>query len=135
MAMSASWDNLNLSPSQGFILFGPWTTLEDLEANAAALSMLDFRKLRGGLLGSKLRLNPDAALVAKADADGLLLTTHTRGDEDNATQTGYQAELPYRFADPETARVWALLNGPQRIPDHGDDVARLRDAITRVRAS
>jgi hypothetical protein len=128
IALSKRWPNLNLSPSQGFILFGPWTTLEDLKRNAEALGHTDFRALRGGITRSKLRLNPDAALVAKAKSDGLLIETHRRHDEDNAAATGYQAELPYRFADIRTERVWALLNGPQAV--RGDsELARLRAAI------
>ena len=131
IALSKRWDNLNLSPSQGFILFGPWTTLEDLKRNADALADVDFRALRGGITRSKLRLNPDAALVAKARADGLLLDTHRRADEDNAAATGYQAELPYRFADKRTEAVWALLNGPQAL--HGDtELERLSAAIKTV---
>ena len=131
IALSKRWENLNLSPSQGFILFGPWTTLEDLKRNADALAAVDFRTLRGGITRSKLRLNPDAALVARARADGLLIDTHRRSDEDNAAATGYQAELPYRFADKRTEAVWALLNGPQAVG--GDtELARLRAAIETV---
>lgn len=132
-ALAEQWPHLNLSPSQGFILFGPWTTLDDLKANVAALAELDFRRLRGGLARSKLRLNPDAALVARARADGLLLEAHAQADQDNAAQTGYQAEIPYRFADAETERVWSLLNGPNALAGT-DDVARLRAAIAQVEA-
>jgi len=133
MALAEKWPHLNLSPSQGFILFGPWTTMSDLKANAEALAGLDFRRLRGGVASSKLRLNPDAALVARARADGLLLGAHARADEDNAASTGYQAEIPYRFADPATERVWSLLNGPDALAGK-DDVARLQAAIARVEA-
>lgn len=131
IALSERWLNLNLSPSQGFILFGPWTTLEDLKRNADALGRVDFRALRGGITRSKLRINPDAALAAKAHADGLLIQSHRRDDEDNAAETGYQAELPYRFADPKTEQVWALLNGPK--PIRGDsEHGRLCAAIAQV---
>ncbi|MDP6947025.1 MAG: hypothetical protein QF464_22945, partial [Myxococcota bacterium] len=131
--MAATWPNLNLSPSQGFILFGPWTTLEDLKRNCEALAEVDFRRLRGGITRSKLRLNPDAALVARARADGLLVETHSQSHEDNAAATGYQAEIPYRFADPQTERVWALLNGPEAVVGQ-DDLDRLRTAIARAEA-
>jgi hypothetical protein len=134
IALSERWPNLNLSPSQGFILFGPWTTLEDLALNAEALGRTDFRSLRGGITRSKLRLNPDAALIARARSDGLLIDVHRRDDEDNAAATGYQAEVPYRFADHRTERVWELLNGPQ--PIRGDsELDRLRAAISEVEHS
>lgn len=130
--LSATYPNLQVSPSQGFILFGPWTTLEDLEVNAAAFRRLGFHRFRGRLTKSKLRLNPDAALVARARADGLLVESYVRADEDNAAETGYQAEIPYRFAHADVSRVWELLNGPQ--PIEGDDeIDRLELATRRVR--
>ena len=129
--LSEEWDNLNLSPSQGFILFGPWTSLEDLRLNAKALASTDFRALRGGITRTKLRLNPDAALVARARADGLLIESHLRPDEDNAASTGYQAEIPYRFKDPRTEQVWTLLNGPKPI-QASSELARLEAAIAEV---
>ncbi|MEZ4265670.1 MAG: hypothetical protein R3F39_04775 [Myxococcota bacterium] len=128
-----AWPNFGLSRSQGFILFGPWTTLDDLRANALALRRCSFDRLRGGLTRSKLRLNPDAALLTRARADGLLVETHDRADEDNAAETGYQAEIPYRFADPNTARVWELLNGPAPVQGR-DEIGRLDVAIARVEA-
>ncbi|MEC9073334.1 MAG: hypothetical protein VX938_13170, partial [Myxococcota bacterium] len=83
-ALGATYPNFRVSPSQGFILFGPWTTLEDLEANAEAFRRVGFQRFRGRITRSKLRLNPDAALVARARADGLLQDLHRRPDEDNA---------------------------------------------------
>lgn len=133
LGWAAAWSNFGLSRSQGFILFGPWTTLDDLRANAAALRRSGFERLRGGVTRSKLRLNPDAAIVARARADGLLVETHGRPDEDNAADAGYQAEIPYRFAHPETARVWELLNGPQPIRGR-DEIDRLVVAIAMVDA-
>ena len=128
ITLADTWPNLNLSPSQGFILFGPWTTLSDLRANAQALATTNFRALRGGITRSKLRLNPDAALVARARADGLLVEQHIRPDEDNAAETGYQAEIPYRFQDPQTEHVWRLLNGPSPIRG-SSELDRLVQAI------
>jgi hypothetical protein len=131
LGWAEAWPNLGVSRSQGFILFGPWTTLDDLRLNAAAMRRCRFTELRGGILRSKLRLNPDAAIVARARADGLVLTSHQRDDEDNARQTGYQAEIPYRFASPATARVWELLNGPAAIRGT-DEIDRLERAIAQV---
>ena len=132
-ALADRYPNLTLSPSQGFILFGPWTTLDDLDANIDAFRTLGFNRLRGALTRSKLRLNPDAALVARARADGLLIAAYDERSEDNAQETGYQAELPYRFAHDATARVWELLNGPN--PTRGEsEIDRLARAVTQARA-
>lgn len=131
IALAERWPNLNLSPSQGFILFGPWTTLRDLKLNAEALAQIDARALRGGITRSKLRLNPDAALIAKARADGLLLHTHLEANQDNAAETGYQAEVPYRFLDPQTEQVWRLLNGERSVQGRSE-LARLDAAIAMV---
>jgi hypothetical protein len=124
--------NLKLSQSQGFILFGPWTTLEDLEINVRAMRRVGFERLRGRFTSSKIRLNPDAALVHRAHADGLVTVAFGRDDEGNAAATGYQAEIPYRFQDPGTARVWELLNGGGDLGP-GDEVQRLERAIHRTR--
>lgn len=128
----ARHDNLGLTRSHGFILFGPWTTLADLERNAEAMRRVRFERFRGRATASKLRLNPGAALIHRARADGLLLEAHDEAHEDNAAETGYQAEVPYRFLHPEVAEVWALLNGPGRLEGR-DEVARLEEALRRVR--
>ena len=131
--LAARHPNLRLSQSQGFILFGPWTSLEDLELNAQAMRRVGFERLRGRFTSSKIRLNPDAALVQRARADGLVTDAFGRDDEGNAAATGYQAEIPYRFQDPRTARVWELLNGGADLGP-GDEVTRLERAISLVRS-
>ena len=131
--LAARHPNLRLSQSQGFILFGPWTSLEDLELNAQAMRRVGFERLRGRFTSSKIRLNPDAALVQRARADGLVTDAFGRDDEGNAAATGYQAEIPYRFQDSRTARVWELLNGGADLGP-GDEVTRLERAISLVRS-
>jgi hypothetical protein len=127
-------DNFRVSPSQGFILFGPWTTLEDLEINLVALREASFSRFRGSITQSKLRLNPDAALIARARADGLLLEGYDEAHQDNAAGTGYQAEIPYRFAHPAVGQVWNLLNGEKGVEGR-DELDRLERALDDVRAS
>lgn len=131
-ALALEYPNLQLSQSQGFILFGPWTTLEDLEINVRAMRRVGFERLRGKFTSSKIRLNPDAALVHRAHADGLVTVAFGRDDEGNAAATGYQAEIPYRFQDSGTARVWELLNGGGDLGP-GDEVQRLERAIAQAR--
>lgn len=129
-ALAALHPNLRLSPSNGFILFTPWTTLADLRRNAEGMRRTDFRRLRGGVTRSRLRLDPDAALVARARADGLVLERHLSAEDDNAAAVGYQAETPWRFADPAAARVWELLNGGSGELGPGSELERLERAIS-----
>ena len=131
-ALGEQHQNLRLSQSQGFILFGPWTTLEDLEINATAMRRVGFERLRGRFTSSKIRLNPDAALVRRAQADGLVTGAFGRDDEANAAATGYQAEIPYRFQDSGTARVWEILNSGIGLGT-SDEVERLERAIAQAR--
>ena len=130
--LSARYSNLRLSPSQGFILFGPWTTIDDLERNLKALREIAFARHRGSITRSKLRLNPDAALVARAESDGLLVEHYQGAHEDNAAGTGYQAEIPYRFLHADVARVWDLLNGHNSVRG-SDEFDRLERAIDIAR--
>ena len=131
--LAVEYDNLRLSPSQGFILFGPWTTLDDLVLNLRALKELSFSQFRGSITQRKLRLNPDAALVAKARADNLLIEEYSDAHADNAAGTGYQAEIPYRFLHPEVSRIWDLLNGPEGVRGK-DEFDRLEEAIRIVQS-
>ena len=131
--LSQTYPNLRHSPSQGFILFGPWTSMEDLERNLEALRAVSFGKYRGSVTRSKLRLNPDAALVTRASADGLLVNAYTQAHQDNAAGTGYQAEIPYRFLHDDVARVWDLLNGDESV-DGTDEFDRLERAIAIARS-
>ena len=132
--LAAEHENFRVSPSQGFILFGPWTTLEDLEVNLEALREVSFSRFRGSITKSKLRLNPDAALVARARVDGLLLDGYDEAHQDNAAGTGYQAEIPYSFAHAAVGQVWDLLNGEGGVEGR-DELDRLERALQVVRAS
>ena len=55
-----------------------------------------------------------------------------RDDEANAAATGYQAEIPYRFQDSGTARVWEILNSGSDLGT-SDEVERLERAIAQAR--
>lgn len=135
-ALSALHPNLHVSPSQGFILFGPWTTMEDLKINLRALRDVSFSRFRGSITQTKLRLNPDAALVSRARADGLLIEDYVLAHQDNAAGTGYQAEIPYRFQHPEVARVWDQLQGGHSGGSQrsADELDRLAAAISLIEA-
>jgi hypothetical protein len=95
--------------SFGFLLFTPWTTLGDLEVNLAAFRRVGMTRFRGDEILTKLRLTPDLPLTHKAAADGLLQEAWPHAFLSNAARWGYEAELPWRFADLAVQRVAELV--------------------------
>ena len=95
--------------SFGFVLFTPWTTLADLETNLAAFRRVGMTRFRGDEILTKLRLTPDLPLYHKAATDGLLLPAWPHAFLSNAARWGYEAESPWRFADPAVQRVAELV--------------------------
>src|SRR5262249_20814492 len=95
------------SASFGFVLFSPWTTLDDLEANLRAIQRTRFDALRGRVLLSRARLYPDTALYYLAARDGLLIDAHREG-EDSSRRYGYYPAHPWRFLHEDVAHFAAL---------------------------
>ena len=100
----------------GYILFTPWTTLDDLRVNLhwAARLGLDL----GGeiFLASRLRLHPHEPITRLAERDGLL-------GAEVAQRFGHARlreahDLPWRFRHPEVATAERLLS---RLPDLGGE--------------
>jgi hypothetical protein len=89
----------------GFILFTPWTTLDDLRANYACIEETKLHELRGRLLLSRARLYRDTALYYLAERDGLLIDEYASRGDDASARYGYLPAHPWRFADPLVARV------------------------------
>jgi hypothetical protein len=83
------------SASFGFVLFSPWTTLDDLEQNLRAIRKTRFDELRGKVLLSRARLYPDTALYYLAARDGLLTGSYREG-EDSSRRYGYYPAHPWR---------------------------------------
>jgi hypothetical protein len=120
------------SASFGFVLFSPWTTLDDLEANLRAIQRTRFDRLRGRVLHSRARLYPDTALYYLAERDGLFTEAHREG-EDSSRRYGYYPARPWRFQHEETAHFAALATrlveetgGRDEIPLFADLVAAFR---------
>jgi len=117
----------------GFVLWTPWTTLEDLDVNLAAFDQHDLRSLSSKAPFSRLRLHAWAPLHRLAARDGLL-------DPDGAGPTrlrrhlGYATdEVSWRFADPRAALAYELLSAG--IEERGAQAAfgLLAEAVARVR--
>ena len=87
-----------------FILFNPWTTLDDLQETVDFCRDHAVGDLAHGLTLSRLRLYPNLPLYWKARHDGLLQDGPAPTDR-GAAWTGYAAEAPWRYADPRVAAV------------------------------
>ena len=105
--------------TSSFILFSPWTELEDLEENVGAFKDLDITEFSCGMPLTKLRLYPNLPLYWKAKKEGLLVDEYSDGEFvlDCARRFGYSAEHPWRFRDrvvEEVYKAYASLVG--RVP-------------------
>lgn len=114
--------------SFGFVLFSPWTTLEDLRINHEAIQRTGFDRFRGSVLLSRARLYPDTALYWLAERDGLLTERWDDEAADNAARYGYFPGQPWRFADPVVARLSRLATRMSEA-SRGHDERRLFGAL------
>jgi hypothetical protein len=89
--------------SFGFILFTPWTTMEDLQTNYEAIARVRLTDFRGSILVSRVRLYPDTSLYYLAERDGLLADAFDSEEEDNSARYGYYPFRPWRYLDPRVA--------------------------------
>ncbi|MFO0658210.1 MAG: radical SAM protein [Polyangiaceae bacterium] len=120
-----------LSPTGGFILFTPWTTLEDLRINANAIRQLGFAEFRGKALLSQLRLYPNLPLYWLAKRDGLLIDRFERDDMSDAFRRGYESDHPWRFRDPKVESVHRRLLDASSMSD-ADMFGVFEDALDEV---
>lgn len=109
----------------GMILFTPWTTLDDLWANARGLGELSLARC-GALVCSRLQLRPGTAAESLARRDGLVV----EGPEALATvppatvppdlsclTDASDQELVWRFAHPDAHAAYCLML--TLFPHHG----------------
>ena len=94
----------------GIVLFTPWTLPEHLLTSARRMRELRFHELRSGALRTRLRLYPGVPLTEKARADGLLADRFDPARPDRAAEQGYDASVPWRFAEPLTEAVFHAAN-------------------------
>jgi hypothetical protein len=112
----------------GFILFTPWTTLDDLEENLRWIRATRFDELRRHFLLSRLRLYPRTALHHLAARDGLLAAGEGPAADDPSARYGYLPSPPWRFRDPRVARIAALA--PELVGGRaGEDEPALLEAL------
>jgi hypothetical protein len=92
----------------GFILFSPWTTMQDLAANLAGVRRTRFDRLRGSILLARARLYPDTALFYLAERDGLLVDDFASEGDNASRRYGYYPSHPWKHAHPEVSHFAAL---------------------------
>ncbi len=119
---------LDRARGHSLLLFGPWTTPEDLLASADAIRAHGLRQLFDELGRNRLRLHRDLPVYYAAERDGLVLDAWREGDEGAARRKGYSAEIPWRFADARTARAHELATQLRDALGHETELAQLRAA-------
>jgi hypothetical protein len=102
----------------GFVLFTPWTTLQDLETNLRAARELGLGHA-GFLLTRRLMLMPDLPVTRLAERDGLLglrdeldvdvFGWMQRHCDPGCRQWPADLDIPWRFRDRLVACVFAVL--------------------------
>ena len=108
--LCARWPRHFRYPSRHLstILFTPWTTPADLLINLRHIGSCPLIH-HGSVLGSRLQLFPGRPITALAERDGLVVQ---EGDERSYNSgcivAADQSELPWRFAQPQTAVLWRL---------------------------
>jgi hypothetical protein len=108
--------------AHGIVLFTPWTTPASLLENARVMREVRFHELRTEAIRTRLRLYARTPLHALAASEGLLVDTFAEGRPDRAAEQGYDASVPWRFAD---ARVEAIFQAATGLAARHRDV---RDA-------
>jgi len=97
---------VNRTKACGFIMFTPWTTLEDLRENLTNCKELDFSRFRDEFSITRLRLYKEMPLYYLALKDGLLRETR----KCDAVH-GYAQDFPWTFENKDVERVYRLLLG------------------------
>ena len=92
----------------GYILYTPWTTLDDLRINIRELRALDPRSA-GFALGTALQLMPGLPVTRLAEDAGLTVDAFEDFPTDSGCITTWDGyEVPWRFQDPRVAAMYRL---------------------------
>jgi hypothetical protein len=113
----------------GFILFTPWTTVDDLRENLRCIEETKLDELRGRLLLSRARLYPDTALYYLAERDGLLIKEYASRADDASARYGYLPAHPWRFADARVAEIADVAAKVLERRAHRDELAVFRAVL------
>jgi len=117
------------------ILWSPWTTLDDLQANVDALRTHGLGELFTHVGRNRLRLYRDLPVYWAAERDGLLTERWEDGDEGGARRKGYSVEQPWRFARPETRLAFHLLQRLRERLGSETELSQLAAVVAWVRGA
>lgn len=117
--------------AHGVILFSPWTTPEALLENARVMRQVRFEELRADPLPTRLRLYPGVVLHELARRQALLVDAFTGARGDRAAEQGYDASVPWRFADPRVEAIFVAATTLAR-RWRGVGAADVLEVATRV---
>ncbi len=122
--------------SFGFILFTPWTTMEDLRNNIHHARELGLRELFEHL-GSALQLLPDRPITRLAVEDGLASPSFRDYAPESGCITSWdEAEMPWRFQQPKVGRVFSIVRRfkpNESIPCDDPETPRMQALYLRAR--
>ena len=122
-------------PTHGFVLFHPWSEIEDIEENRRVMRAEGLGSLRRRVTATKLRLEPNLPLYARAAADGLLAEDFATPGHERAAVMGYGAEAPWRFRSVATARAFELCDALLRVLPVEREIPLLGAVLDLVRGA
>ncbi|MDD4530381.1 MAG: hypothetical protein PHO80_02425 [Candidatus Gracilibacteria bacterium] len=115
--------------SHGFILFTPWTTMNDLRINLAYFEKYKFDRFCTNLHLKKLRLSEEMPLYYKAKKDGVLNQTR-KDDYIHNIKYGYKEGLDWQFQDPKVKKVYDYILVYSKVIK--DPIEIIKKAIKKV---
>ncbi len=118
--------------ASSFILFSPWTTRADLQANIDGFVRDNILEFSTGMGLTRLRLYPGLPILALAARDGLLDNDAPGDQASSPGRFGYSTDVPWRFADPQVDRVYRLYAALYPIVERHDQVDLLDWVVKSV---
>jgi hypothetical protein len=91
-----------------FILFNPYTTIEDITENLKQIAAHDF-SLFHTININKVRIHPQVGLYALSQLDGLLAGSDPQRTLTDLPRGGYRGDYGYRFLDEQVAAVYSAF--------------------------
>lgn len=113
------------SRGHSLILFGPWTSLEDLRITVDTVRRERLREVFHDLGRNRLRLYPNLPIYYAAARDGLLAEAWDEAGSGTARDHGYGEEVPWRFLDARTRMVFVLSRVLREARGLDDEAAQL----------
>lgn len=117
--------------ASSFILFTPWTTREDLEANIDGFNRDNMLEFSTGMALTKLRLYPGLPISRLAVRDGLVSDGTFDDGMNSSRRFGYSTDIPWRFADHSVERVYRLYDALYPLLDRHEQIDLL-DWVVRA---